>query len=134
MLVEVEDHSLPLAEHAEHRARQRSRRQLVFAPVGVANHDPLTRFGVVGLDDALHALLLGSNSWTLAVGASSQPLAASPVGCRQPPWVRPGSGTTRPSLERSTARRWSRPTRWSRACTVTSRWPRSRLWGGRRGP
>src|SRR5207244_2359807 len=51
--VDLEDHALPLAEHAEDRAREGVGRQLVLGPVGVAHEHALSGTRVVRLDHTL---------------------------------------------------------------------------------
>src|SRR5207248_10830594 len=52
--VEVEDHTLALAQHAEDGAREGVRRQVVLAAVGVTQQHAFPRPRVVRLDYSLH--------------------------------------------------------------------------------
>src|ERR671910_2633873 len=54
LAVEVEDHTLTLAKHAEHRAVQRVGGEIDLGEIGVAYDDPVPGGGVVRLDHALH--------------------------------------------------------------------------------
>src|SRR5947209_2214360 len=54
VVVEIEVHTLPLAEHAKERALERVRREHELGAIGVADDDALAGSGVVDTDDALH--------------------------------------------------------------------------------
>ena len=74
---EIEDDSLPLAEHAEDRAVERIGGQIELGEVGVAQDDAVAGGGVVRLDDALHGgASAGLDDFAAldAAGADVQPL------------------------------------------------------------
>src|SRR3954463_10592156 len=53
-IVDIENNSLPLAEHAEDRTLQRIGGETELVERGVADERPVTRYRVVALDHALH--------------------------------------------------------------------------------
>src|SRR5205807_4768121 len=68
LAVEIEDHPLPLAQHAEDGPRKSVGRQVVLAAVGVADQHAFTRARVVRLDHSLHKRgppLPTLGAWTL---------------------------------------------------------------------
>lgn len=62
MAVEVEDDALALAKHAEHRARERLRGEVVLRSVRIAHYHAFRRAGVVGLDDSLQGTSRGARN------------------------------------------------------------------------
>jgi len=53
-IVDVENNSLPLAEHAEDRTLQRIGGETELVECGVTDEGAVTGYRVVALDDALH--------------------------------------------------------------------------------
>lgn len=73
--VEVEDHSLALAQHAEHRPDEGVGRQVVLGAIEVADHGADAGPGVVTLDHALHIDLGHIDLGDIDTGTSSSTLA-----------------------------------------------------------
>jgi hypothetical protein len=56
VFLDVEENSLPLAQHAEHRAIERARAKVDLGAVIITHDDPHSGSRVVDLDDPLHEL------------------------------------------------------------------------------